>query len=385
MKPQFELADIIRRFKSDFISTNFPNDYHKGVLEQILYCRTSVLGGHRERCLDCGHERISYNSCRNRHCPKCQNTNREMWIQQTVDLLPSGNYFHVVFTLPDTLNPLFLSTYKDRMQNILFRTAWETVQLFAANPKYLGAQTGMIAILHTWGQTLTLHPHIHCIIPDSGLNYCSEWIKGKWVDKASAFLFPVLQMSRVFKGKFMSATSAMLKAQHQKAPTIKGTAFNVYAKKPFNGLEGVIEYLGRYTHKIAISNHRIEKVDEDGVTFRYKDYRQAGKQKTMCLSGTEFLRRFCLHIQNKGFRRIRYYGILATSNRVLLNEIRTSSGEKPVSKRDKKEIKKIVLEKVEYNPECCPVCKIGKMKMIAIIEARPPPNRRTIKTKTKTN
>jgi hypothetical protein len=261
------------------------------------------------------------------------------------------------------------------MQNILFKSAWETIELFASNPAFLGAQTGMIALLHTWGQTLTLHPHLHCIVPDSGLDYACRWIKGKKVDTDSSFLFPVKQMSVVFRGKFLSAMSKMLKQkQGQKAPPIKEKAFNVYAKSPFGGVKGVIEYLGRYTHKTAISNYRMEDRDDCGVLFRYKDYRDRGKEKKMYLQGEEFLRRFCLHIQDKGFRRIRYFGIFAASNRKLLNGIHVSSGEKPVTVRIKKNYQQAAMEIWNYDPQLCPVCKMGKMKIVCRLEARPPPS-----------
>jgi hypothetical protein len=376
MKSRFELAEVIRRFGAAFIEKYRPNLYQQNVLNAIQNCRTAVLGGHVEHCTHCGHEYISYNSCRNRHCPKCQNTNRELWIRQIADLLPAGNYFHVVFTLPESLHPLLMA-FRNDMQNILFKSAWETIELFAANPAFLGAQTGMIAVLHTWGQTMTLHPHLHCIVPDSGLDYSSRWKKGGKVNNDSTFLFPVKQMSVVFRGKFLSAISAMLKQKHaRKAPTIKETAFNVYAKKPFCGLKGVIEYLGRYTHKIAISNYRIEDMDDVGVLFRYKDYREQGKEKKMYLTGEEFLRRFCLHIQDKGFRRIRYFGIFAASNRKLLNQIHVSLGENKVSVRIKKSYREAAIEIWNYDPTLCPVCKIGRMEVISMIVARPPPGKK---------
>lgn len=373
MKPLFELADVVRRFGTSFRGEYHSNSYQQNVLYQIQYCRTALMGGHVERCNHCGHEHISYNSCRNRHCPKCQNTNREVWIGQVSDFLPRGNYFHVVFTLPDSLNGLFLA-FKDEMQNILFKSAWETIELFAANPAFLGAQTGMIAVLHTWGQTLTLHPHLHCIVPDSGVNCRGQWVKGKKVDNTTTFLFPVRQMSVVFRGKFLSAISRILKQKHEaKAPTVKEKAFNVYAKSPFAGLEGVIQYLGRYTHKIAISNHRIVDMDDQGVVFRYKDYKDRCKEKKMYLSGTEFLRRFSLHIQNRGFRRIRYFGIFASANRPLLNEVRIALKQEPLAARVKKNWKENLQDIWHYDPELCPACKAGKMIIVASLPIRPPP------------
>jgi hypothetical protein len=326
-----------------------------------------------EHCTHCGHGHVSYNSCRNRHCPKCQNTNREVWIRQIEELLPRGNYFHVVFTLPESLNPLFIAFQKE-MQNILFRSAWQTVEHFARIPVYPGGKTGMIAVLHTWGQTPVLHPHLHCIVPDSGLDSQGRWINGKKVDNRSTFLFPVRQMSVMFRGKFLGAMSGMLKEKSDvKVPTIKEKVFNVYAKPPFRGIDGVVRYLGCYTHKIAITNHRIENIDSEGVVFRYKDYRDHAKEKRMHLAGEEFLRRFCLHIQGKGFKRIRAYGILSPSNRPVLNDIRRSLGQKPVCVRVKKKYIELAKQIWDCDPGLCPRCKIGRMEITCRPEARPPP------------
>jgi hypothetical protein len=378
MKPKIELADIIRRFGSSFLERFHPDFHQQNVLNAILHCRTAEMGGHKQRCTHCGHEHISYNSCRNRHCPKCQNKERELWIRQIKDMLPKGNYFHVVFTLPDSLNGLFLA-FTNEMQDILFHSAWETVRQFAAMPAYLGAQTGMIAVLHTWGQTLVLHPHLHCIVPDSGINANKQWVKGKMVENRSKFLFPVRQMSVVFRGKFLSEMSLFLKEKHhRKSPTIDKKAFNIFAKSPFNGIESVVKYLGRYTHKIAISNYRIKDIDDAGVLFSYKDYRENAKEKLMYLSGEEFLRRFCLHIQGKGFRRIRYFGVFATSNRKLLNEIRTSLGQSSTGKRVKKKWIEVIREVYNRDPTVCPQCKTGIMETIFVyIQSRPPPCQQT--------
>ena len=374
-----EISDVIRQFEEQYIEQYAPPPFVLKTFNALKNCRTAALGGHKLRCPDCDHEQISYNSCRNRHCPKCQGLEREIWIARTADIIPTTDYFHVVFTVPDSLNPLFLS-HKNEMQDILFRSAWRTIEQFAVNPNYLGAETGMISILHTWGQTLMLHPHIHCIVPSGGIDYRNRWVRGKKVDNNSAFLFPVRQMALVFRGIFLSQMSLMLKKQKCSAPSVKEKLFNVYAKQPFRSVESVIEYLGRYTHKIAISNYRIISVNEGTVTFGYKDYRDHGKQKTMTLSGVEFLRRFALHIQDKGYRRIRNYGIFSPAKRELLNQVRACFEQIPVSPFVRKHWKVVVLQKWSKNFCQCPKCKIGVMLIVETMNNyRPPPgNQRTV-------
>lgn len=371
-RTNFELSDIIRQFEEQYIKQYNPGSFILKVFNNLKSCRTSLLGGHVLRCPDCEHEQISYNSCRNRHCPKCQGLEREIWIERTGDMIPDMDYFHIVFTIPDCLNTLFLS-HKNKMQDILFRSAWQTLEKFAFDPKYLGGQSGMISILHTWGQTLTLHPHLHCIVPSGGIDYRNRWTRGKYVDNKTAFLFPVRQMAHVFRGIFLSNMSNMLKKEGRKAPQVKEKIFNVYAKQPFRTVASVIEYLGRYTHKIAISNYRIISVNQDNVTFRYKDYRDHGKQKEMTLSGIEFLRRFALHIQNKGYRRIRQYGLFSPAKRKLLNQVRAIFHQPPVSSFVRKEWKEKVVQKWSKNFCLCPQCKKGVMMLIEHYMANPPP------------
>ncbi len=367
MKPAFELSGIIRQFGSSYLAASAVDGYRQAVLQAIGNCRTRALGGHVDACTECGSLRISYNSCRNRHCSKCQNTDKEMWIEQLTGLLPAGNYFHVVFTVPESLNGLFLA-FRDQMQHILFRTAWQTVEQFACDPRYLGAQTGMVAVLHTWGQTLTLHPHVHCIVPDGGLDYLNQWVKGRYVDGDAPYLFPVQQMAAVFRGKFLSEMSTMLKQRGVKAPTVSEKVFNVYAKPPFRGLAGVVEYLGRYTHKAAIGNHRIKSINGQTVSFSWRDYRDNNRQRVMAL------RRFVLHIQNRGFRRIRYYGIFAPSNRALLDDVRQAAGQQPVEKVPRKERRMVAQQRLGYRPCYCPVCKQDTMVVVeTFLPARSPP------------
>lgn len=375
MKPAFELSGIIRQFGRSYLSAYPVDSYRQRVLEAISNCRTHALGGHIDACTECGSLRISYNSCRNRHCPKCQNTDREMWIGQLTGLLPAVNYFHVVFTVPESLNGLFLA-FRDQMQHLLLRCSWQAVEQFANDPRYLGAQTGMVAVLHTWGQALTLHPHVHCIIPGGGLDYRNQWVKGRHVGGDAPYLFPVRQMAEVFRGKYLHAMSAMLRHRGIKAPTVSEKVFNVYAKAPYRGLSGVVEYLGRYTHKTSIGNHRIQNIDGKTVSFTWRDYRDGNRQKVMTLRGEEFLRRFVLHIQNRGFRRIRYYGIFAPSNRPLLDDVREAVGQPPVEKVARKERRQAVQGRLGYRPCYCPGCGQDTMVVLkTFLPGRAPPYR----------
>ena len=238
-------------------------------------CRTNVLGGHISVCKACGTESISYNSCRNRHCPKCQATNRERWIiDRESELLPVP-YYHMVFTLPHQFNEL-LPRHDKEVYKALFSASWQTIKVFAADPKYLGAKTGMVAILHTWGQQLWRHPHVHCIVPGGGITPSGKWKACKYSKK---YLFPKRALSIVFRAKFMAALRKQIDLPQHIAKQVFSTKWVVYAKQPFASPKTVVEYLGRYTHKIAISNHRLVDVNENGVTFHYKDYRDAAKKK----------------------------------------------------------------------------------------------------------
>jgi hypothetical protein len=370
LKPAFELAQVIDRFGNSFVETYCPNTYVQRILRAIHICRTEVLGWHKDRCDECGHIRISYNSCRNRHCPKCQNTQREAWIENRKrDLLP-GPYFHVVFTLPDKLNGLFLH-HPTKMYNLLFSCAWSTLSQFSFTRHHW--ETGMVAVLHTWGQNLMLHPHLHCIVAGGGLDYHGRWKQVKVSANGKAFLFDVRSLSHVFRGKFMEGLSKSFDIDKILARELYKTDWVVYAKKPFAGANQVIEYLGRYTHKVAISNHRMTDINETGVSFRWRDYRDHNKEKIMRLSGVEFLRRFCLHILPRGFVRIRHYGLLSTTKRNLLRHIQCSRGiVVPIAA--KKNWKEICREHLHYDPDLCPHC--GKGKMITIermLPGRSPP------------
>ena len=370
MKPKYELAQVIDRFGEEFEHKHSPNSYVNRTLSALLHCRTSSLGGHVDKCDECGHIRISYNSCRNRHCPKCQNTQREAWVEsRKQDLLPVP-YFHVVFTVPDKLNSLFLQ-HPAVLYNLLFASTWETIAQFSYTK--LHAETGMVAILHTWGQNLSLHPHIHCVIPGGGINFKGQWKQVKTSENGKVFLFRVENLSTVFRAKFISGLEKKLPQEDQFICDLHRTEWVVYSKEPFAGTEQVIEYLGRYTHKVAISNHRLLNVDETGVRFSWRDYRD-NNVKVMPLEGTEFLRRFCQHILPRGFVRIRHYGLLSTARREQLRELQQAFGVEVPKIREKKHWKDVCREHLNYNPDICPQCGKGHMSTIEMFFGpRPPP------------
>ncbi|HSB92099.1 MAG TPA: IS91 family transposase [Flavitalea sp.] len=372
-RPVYELAEIIRTHKSSFINKCNPLFHHLRTLYAIEICRTSALGFHVDKCNSCDHLRISYNSCRNRHCPKCQSTNREAWIEaRKNDLLPV-KYFHTVFTIPHELNP-YCHKHPKEMYNILFEASSQTILHLGLDPKLLGAKMGMISVLHTWGQNISLHPHIHMIVPAGGIGEDDHWISLKGQGK---FLFDFKVMSSVFKGKFMEKFMAFLVSINQPINVpfrreLYNKRWNVDARQPFLGPAQVIEYLGRYTHKIAISNHRIKKVEDGMISFSYKDYADKGKQKVMTLDATEFLRRFCLHILPPKFMKIRHYGILANRNKQRLHKQQMKMGV-PFVKKEKQNWKEIARQNLNFDPDACPCCKTGKMIRIMSFDANPPP------------
>jgi len=381
LRPAFELAQVIERFGSRFADRHQPNGYILRTLHAIRSCRTASLGGHVDRCDSCGHIRISYNSCRNRHCPKCQNTQREAWIEERKqDLLPVP-YFHVVFTVPDKLNPLFMAD-PAAMYNLLFRSVWETMNQFFFSR--LQAEGGMIAVLHTWGQNLSLHPHIHCIVPGGGIGWKGQWKNVTVSDEGKVFLFPVKAISRVFKAKLLTRLRQTQPLAKDRITASWDQEWVVYTKESFAGPASVVEYLGRYTHKIAISNHRLLGFDDQGVTFRWRDYRD-NQQKIMTLDGIEFLRRFCQHILPSGFVRIRYYGILSATRKEDFRHLQISMGSKPSpvnKKTDRKPWKEICKTYLSYDPDMCPHCKTGTMILIErFASQRGPPLHLLFKTK----
>ncbi len=372
-KPVHELAEIISRYKISFINKHSPLKQHLRVLNALEKCRTAALGGHMDECDSCGHIRISYNSCRNRHCPKCQQTNKERWILARQQQLLPVSYFHVVFTLPQELNCWCLH-YPKPMYDLLFTASHQTIKALAADEKHLGARPGMISVLHTWGQNLSLHPHVHLIVPGGGIAASGCWKKAK---SEGGYLFPVKAISAVFKNKYMEGFLALLKTENKTIePLLRESLYNkswiVYAKQPFGGPQQVIEYLGRYTHKVAISNHRIISVADDKVSFRYKDYAHSSKQKTMTLQATAFLQRFCLHILPAGFRKVRYYGFLANVHSALLQVQQKEMGAATIKTRDIKKTswKVIAKEKLNYDADRCRCCRKGRMITILPFEPR---------------
>lgn len=364
MRPKYEVAGVLRAHWPQVERHSQINSWQLRTLGALMRCRSEALGGHLDACTSCGTTRISYNSCRNRHCPKCQGKNREDWIQKReAELLPVP-YFHVVFTLPSELNQLAM--YQPReVYSSLFETAWDTLQTFGRDPKHLGAQSGMISILHTWGQQLNLHPHLHCIVPGGGLTQNGKWKTAKSKGK---YLFPVKAMSTVFRAKYVERLKAkMPQLDKQLVNALFTKNWVVYAKRPFGHPKAVLEYLGRYTHKVAISNHRIKSVENGQVTFGYKDYRQKGKKLEMTLDGMEFIRRFSQHVLPKGFVRIRHYGILSsTSKKVTIPEITMQLAQKPQHAPEPRKLE-------AYNPKICPCCNTETMVTIEIIPKRGPP------------
>ena len=328
-RPPFEVADIIRisgdSFRQRYSSSlTWPQ---RKVLDAILRCRTAALGGHRDACVSCGHRAISYNSCRNRHCPKCQTGARDQWLaKRQLERLAVG-YYHLVFSVPQMLVPLMWQN-KRQLFSLLLEASAATLLDVAVDPKHLGAEPGFLSILHTWGQTLTQHPHIHCVVPAGGLAPDHS----RWMASRSTFLLPVKVLSRVFRGKFVAALRRLFARDplrffgecmplHEEKRfalflrTLYRQDWVVYAKPPFGGPEHVLYYLARYTHRVAISNHRLLSVSASHVCFRWKDYAHHSKQRTMTLASEEFLRRFLQHVLPRGFPRIRYFGFLANRRR----------------------------------------------------------------------
>ena len=351
-----EVAHVLEKLGNKIENLGL-NTWQLRTLSAVRRCRTAALGGHIDACDQCGKINISYNSCRNRHCPKCQGKNREDWIQaRTTELLPVP-YFHVVFTLPDSINSLAMQDPR-LVYDILFESTWETLKTFGKKKEI---QSGMIAVLHTWGQNLSLHPHLHCIVPGGGVDKNGKWqnIRGD-----GKFLFPVKALSKVFRAKYCEKLKERSPDNYTRVKKqLWEKQWVVFAKKPFGCPKSVVEYLGRYTHKIAISNNRIQSMDDQNVTFSYKDYRQNGFKKQMTLTHEEFIRRFALHILPKRFVKIRHYGFLS------------STWKRQKLKLLQEKLKVKVLEKVEKKPFLpkCPCCKTGNLHRIAVFDQRGPP------------
>jgi len=332
-----EVADIFRQVGPAYRAEHAAalSRGQRRVMSAIEQCRTAALGGHVEQCDSCGHQRISFNSCRNRHCPKCQSLVRAQWLEdRQTELLPV-EYFHVVFTVPQEIAAIAYQN-KTVMYDILFRATSETLRTIAGDTKHLGAEIGFIAILHTWGQNLLHHPHLHCVVPGGGVAPNGE----RWISCRPGFFLPVRVLSRLLRRLFLAQLQLAfdhgelqffnsLEALRNRVAFAKYLApvsrveWVVYAKPPFGGPKQVLEYLGRYTHRVAISNNRLREFSDGAVTFAWKDYRHESRHKTMRLDAHEFIRRFLLHVLPSGFQRIRHYGLLANRYReVRLNQCR---------------------------------------------------------------
>jgi predicted Zn-ribbon and HTH transcriptional regulator len=375
-KEQVELADIFRRYADEYRQSHAVSYEQLKVMHHIQICRTAVLGGHLEQCDQCGFERNAYNSCRDRHCPKCQTLTKEQWLNdRKAELLPCG-YFHLVFTLPHDLNPIILSNKKTAF-NILFAAVNQTLQAFAKDPQWkLEGRLGFISVLHTWSQTLIDHFHLHCLIPAGALSFA----KDRWIPASDNYLFKITSLAKEFRKRYLKLLSgAYLKDQlvftkktaaleskqnfQQLTNSVSKKKWIAYAKRPFAGPQQVLEYLGRYTHRVAISNNRIISIDNGRVTFTYKDRQKDNEIKKMSLDADEFIRRFLLHVLPKGLIKIRYFGFLAHTNKkkdiALIRKLIDPDATLP--EKIDESISEMMLRLTGIDISCCPKCKKGKM------------------------
>lgn len=389
MRPVLEVADIFRRHGEAFRAAQDGRLSHaqRRVMAAIEACRTATLGGHVEQCNDCGMVRIAYNSCRDRHCPKCQGLARAQWLaDRQADLLPVP-YFHVVFTMPAPIAVIALQN-KAVVYDILLKAAAETIRVIAADPQHLGAETGMIAILHTWGQSLTHHPHVHCVVPGGGLA-----ADGCWVGCRPNFFLPVRVLSRLYRRLFLQRLQAafdkgeleffgnLVRLMDASAFTryiapLRQVNWMVYAKRPFGGPQQVLDYLGRYTHRVAIANSRLLTCENGRVHFRWKDYRADNKSRVMTLEADEFIRRFLLHILPKGFRRIRHFGFLANACRAAkLATIRAAlHAPKPAPRVEHADYRERYAILTGRRIDLCAICG-GRIVEIGVVPRSPSPRR----------
>jgi putative transposase/transposase-like zinc-binding protein len=386
--PALELADILRAYTPAFLDAygDATSPEQRRVLRDLVRCRTAELGGHIEACDDCGHQRIAYNSCRKRHCPKCQAAARAAWLdERAAELLPV-EYFHVVFTLPADFAPVALQNPRLVYGTLLQASAQSLLQL-ARDPRHLGADIGLVAVLHTWGQNLHLHPHVHCVVPGGGISPGGD----RWVSCRPGFFLPVRPLGRLFRGKFLALLQRAYdrgllgfhgQQQHLADPRVFAELMAscwqkewvVYAKPPFGGPQQVLKYLARYTHRVAISNQRLVKVEAAQVFFRWKDYAQGNQQKVMALDAVEFIRRFLQHVVPSGFVRIRHYGLLGnrvraenlTRCRILLGmgQAAAAAGAEPTQAPQE--------GAVSGTATRCPVCGQGRMVRVGKVEPEAP-------------
>ncbi len=368
------MADILRRHALDY--PHVISNEQARVIRALQVCRTAHLGGHVELCDGCGHQRNAYNSCRNRHCPKCQFLAKAEWVEkQVAELLPVP-YFHVVFTMPPAVASVAMQN-QDIVYDILFRAAAQTLQTIAKTPKHLGAEIGLLAVLHTWGQNLHYHPHVHCVVPGGGLSLDSN----RWMPSRSKFFLPVRVLSRLYRRLFLAFLNqafregrlvfhgSLAQLQNKEAfrhhlAGARQVEWVVYAKPPFGGPEQVVAYVGRYTHRVALSNSRLVKLEDGKVSFRWKDYREGNAQKVLTLEAHDFIGRYLQHILPKRFVRIRSYGLLSTRNRptklAKCRELLNTPAHAPVTSDWKDLLKKLTGKSIDE----CRICKHGQMKIV---------------------
>ena len=364
-----KIQEILNKGLDRYLEERKVEGYKKKVIKAIENCKTETLGAHTYVCDECGYEEIAYNSCRNRHCPNCQTGKKLKWIEARKEEVLNIKYYHIVFTIPSEMYLLALQNQSE-MYRILFKASGETLKELAGDKKYLGGEIGFFSILHTWGQNLMYHPHIHCVVTGGGLTET-----GKWKEKEEDFFIPVKVMSRKFRGKFLNYVKKSKKLnfygenKYLENPEsfsnliqeIYNKDWVVYCKEPFKNADSVIQYLGRYTHRVAISNERIVKVGEDEVTFKWRDYKDKNKMKEMTVTIEEFIRRFLIHILPPKFMKIRYYGILGNKNKkkkLLKSKILTRTKIYKKKEFPTLELLKKVLGK-DFN--LCPQCKKGHM------------------------
>jgi Putative transposase/Transposase zinc-binding domain len=375
-----ELADIVRAHGAAYQATHLLCRAQRRALRAIAACRTAALGGHRAVCTTCGAERITYNSCRNRHCPKCQRVATERWLAaRRREVLPIP-YFHVVFTLPHALNPLAQS-HPQLLSRLLFHSAASTLLRFGRDPRHLGGDLGITAVLHTWGQTLTQHVHVHCVVTGGALARDGT----RWIPARPTFLFPVRALAKVFRGRFLAGlrrafdrgalqlTGGLAALAEPTAfaawlEELRAQAWVVYCKPPFAGPEHVLAYLGRYTHRVAISNDRLVAVADGRVRFRWRDYADGDRVKVMDLDIHEFLRRFLLHVVPDGFVRIRHFGLLANRHRATaLAQCHALLNHPPPPAEPPESVRDLLLRVAGIDIERCPVCQQGVLRLIAVL------------------
>jgi len=364
VRPKFEVSQIVDRFGRQFIGQCQPNSFTLRTLDALQKCRTAALGRHKDVCDCCGKQHLSYNSCGNRHCPKCQSNKQALWVDDRIHDALDVKYFHVVFTVPEALNPVCLLDSK-KFYNSMFECVWSVLQTFGYS--HYGVESGAISVLHTWGQNLSLHPHIHCIVPAAGLT-----VKGKLkhISKQGKYLYPVRMLSAVFRGKMLEKIKGQLKQSNQlpqyqslldqlwKKPWV------VYCEPPLGNAQQIVKYLGQYTHRVAISNHRIQNIDDSGVSFFYKDYKDNSKKKLTKLSGVEFLRRFCMHILPYRFVKIRHYGILSSKQKDRIKPLKTKKQQEVKVKETPQER---ILRITGFDRFQCPFCKTGILHTVELL------------------